>query len=127
MKATILRECVRIAREKNERRDGNFRHFSFVIQKNKIVEFGMNVGRAKPPLYFGYPEKAGIHAETFAYKKAKGLLRGEDFEMLNIRLNRSGELKLSKPCPCCYALLQTVGCKAVWFSVDGGEFAKLKL
>lgn len=127
MKATILRECVRIAREKNLKRSGNFRHFSFVIQRNKIVEYGMNVGRAKPPIHFGYPEKAGIHSETFAYKRAKGLLNGESFEMVNIRLNRSGDLKLSKPCPCCYALLQDVGCVAVWFSVDGGEFAKLKL
>lgn len=127
MKRTILRECIRRAREINEHRSLTFRHYSFVIQNNAIVEMGQNVSRASPLIQFGYPETSGIHAEANAYRKAKGLLdHNKPWEMVNIRLNRTGNLKLSKPCQCCYNFLQINGCRFVYFSTDAG-FARIKI
>ena len=125
MKQTILRECVRLAKKKNTSLDNQFRHFSFIIQRNKIIEWGTNISKANPLTLFGYSNRSGIHSETNAYAKAKGILdKFVSFEAVNIRLNKSGELKLSKPCPCCYSFLESFGCHAVWFSTEAG-FAKL--
>lgn len=127
MKTTILRECVRLSKEKNAKRVAQFRHYAFIIQKNKIVDWGVNVSKAEPLTQFGYPQRSGIHAETNAYRKAKGILdQDAPFEVVNIRLNRRGDLKLSKPCSCCYNFLKELGCSFVWFSTDVG-FAKLKV
>lgn len=125
MKTTILRECVRLARKKNPSLDNQFRHFSFIVQRNKLVEWGTNVPKADPLTFFGYSNISGVHAETNAYAKAKGILdKNYSFEVVNIRLNKSGDLKLSKPCACCYSFLESFGCSTVWFSTEAG-FAKL--
>ena len=125
MKTTIIRECVRLARKKNPSLDTQFRHFSFIIQKNKLVEWSTNISKAAPLTIFGYSNISGRHAETNAYDKAKGILdKTSGFEVVNIRLNKAGNLKLSKPCACCYSFLESFGCTSVWFSTEAG-FAKL--
>ena len=52
------------------------------------------------------------------------LLSGSDKD--NIRLNKQGILRLSKPCYHCYMFLKIVGAKCVWFSTDVG-FARMNL
>lgn len=128
MKNNILRECLRLAKEKNlARKDTNFRHYSFLIQRNKIIESGQNILYAHALVYFGYPEKSGIHSECLAYKRAKGIMdHSIPFEMVNVRLSKTGNMRLSKPCKCCYNFLQTQGCTMVYFSTDVG-FAKLRI
>lgn len=131
MKQTILRECERLAKEKNtpELHDqwGNYHHFSFVVQSNKILAWGMNRA-GKPPVKGGYNQAFGkIHSETDAYRKARGILdHDKPFEVVNIRLNKRNKLRISKPCKCCYNFLQQLNCKAVYFSTEVG-FAKVKM
>jgi hypothetical protein len=129
MKRSIMRECIRIAEEKNtpelHPEWGNFHHFSFVIQSNKIVEYGVNRTGA-PPIGLGYnPEFGKIHSETDAYRKARGILDPNiHFDIVNIRLNKKNMLRLSKPCKCCFGFLQSLNCKSIHFSTDTG-FAKI--
>jgi len=137
IKKSIFRECIRIAKEKN----WNFpkalkkHHFSFVIQNNKIIEWGTNVSicrgteivGAQSPKYRGYPDYAMFHSEAAAYKKARGLLDPkDDFEIVNVRMNTSGDILLSKPCDCCFAFLKTLNCNKVCFSTKTG-FATLNM
>ncbi len=129
MRKRILRECLRIARAKcnpNHPQYGCYIHFSFIVQDNKIIEYGVN--REGTPLEgFGYPEFGKIHSENDAYRKAKGVLNNQkSFEVVNIRLNKQGETRLSKPCECCYAFLGVVGCRDVYFSTEEG-FEKVSL
>jgi len=126
MKQTILTECVRIAREKNLQRDSDFHHFSFIVQKNKVVEWGINVSRVPPLIHLGYSKTSGWHSEVNAYRKARGIIKDGSFEVINIRLNKAGELRLSKPCICCHAFLKALGCSNVVFSTNVG-FARLRL
>jgi len=134
MKKTILRECIRCACARNERiQHLDFRHFSFVVVGNKIISCGNNVTFLTPktgmlyPKYRGYTEVGtGIHSEVFAYKKARGLLNGADFEIVNVRVTNRGDVKLSKPCPCCVQFLKQLGCTRVWFSTEAG-MASLRL
>lgn len=124
MKKSILRECLRIAKSKNNPEThpkfGNGRHhFTFIVQDNKIIEMGIN--REGPPLKtFGYEDYQGIHSENDAYKKAKGILGDKIFEAVNIRLNNQDSLRLAAPCRCCHEFLKILGCKTIWFSTNEG-------
>jgi len=134
MKNTILRDAVRIAREKLPRhpQKEHWPHYSFIIQNNKIVEWSTNTGNEPAPFYgyhlrinWGLPKS---HAETNSYRKAKGLLiPNKPFEIINIRLSRNnGELRMSAPCNCCHQFLALAGCSVCWFSTQMG-FAKLNI
>ena len=105
----------------NHRRYGWYHHFSFVIQFNKIVEWGTNAAGKDIYSHF-YAETALIHSECAAFKRAKGLLdRSKPFDMVNIRLNRQDELRNSKPCKCCSAFLSLFNCNKVYFT-NGNDF-----
>lgn len=132
MKKSILQSIVRIAREKlsDHPELEHFPHYSFVIQNNRVVEWATNVNHI-PPVHYGYKKigddsfKSKFHAEIFAWKKARGLLNGESFEIINLRLNKKGSLRLSKPCEACYSLMCELGCKKFYYSADIG-FLELK-
>ena len=126
MKRAVLEECHRIAlsniKQKKHPQWSCYKHFSFIIQDGKIVEWGMN--RLAEPL-LGYPAHGKLHAECDAYFKARGLLdNSEFFEVVNIRMGISGQLKISKPCTCCQQFLKRLNCREVWFSTELG-FARL--
>jgi tRNA(Arg) A34 adenosine deaminase TadA len=134
VKRTILRDTVRIALEKLPRHSQllYYPHFTFIVQGNKIIEWGMN-SEGVPPIHLGYNERIQwgmpkVHSEYNAYRKAKGILQSnKTFEIVNIRLNRSQQMRMSAPCECCYAFLGELGCTRCYFSTDCGEFANMKV
>lgn len=123
MTAQTLNHCIRIAL-KNLPRHNQFLyhpHTSFVVEDNKILAWGEN-RQGDPPVYFGYSKRSEapkLHAELTAYRRARGLLKG-DFEMVNILLNKQGDFKKSMPCDICQSWLREVGCRVVWFSHPAG-------
>lgn len=130
MKPSLLRECLRVAKEKT--RPGIhpnydfYPHYSFIIQKNKIIEWAQNVS-APPLIKFGYPAWAKQHAEPIAFRRARGIMNlDRPFEVINIRLNRNHELRNSCPCPHCHNFLALLGCTTVYFSTNSG-FEKLSI
>lgn len=124
MKKKQIEHCLRIARKhlpKHPQWDA-YKHYSFIFQNNKLIEWGCN--RTSEPT-IGYPEYGKRHSEVDAWYKAKGLMDKKSFEVLNIRMNCKGDLKISKPCSCCYEFLKRLGCSGVWFSVGEIGFAKI--
>lgn len=124
MKAKDLFNCYDIAKRhvKNHPEWDCYKHYSFIFQDGVLIEWGCN--RKGSPL-IGYPSYGKIHAESDAYSKARGLLdKNTPFEIVNIRLNKSGDLKISKPCKCCFNFLINVGCKSIWYSNEIG-FSKM--
>jgi len=122
MKKMILEECYRIAlnniKQKKHPQWTSYKHFSFIIQRGRIIEWGMN--RCAEPL-MGYPAHGKLHSECDAYFKARGLLDNtRAFEVINIRMGSNGQLKLSKPCECCQQFLKRLNCRKVWFSTALG-------
>lgn len=130
MKKTILRDALRIAREKlgNHPQLDHFPHYSFIVQGNKIIEWATN-SNGVPPVHLGYHKRLSpieevtpkSHAEFNAWKKAKGILNQNDsFECINIRLNKNGEMKMSAPCSCCKNFLLEMGCTSFHFTTESG-------
>ena len=84
--------------------------------------------RSEPLRYYCRSKNAkGRHAEVDAYRKAKGILNHDDrFEIVNIRLNKNSDLRISKPCAFCHDFLKAVGCRIVHYSTNEG-FERIRL
>lgn len=131
MKKSLIHASLAIAHSKKESHPEfqHFIHFTFIVQDNKIVEWGRN-HKGEPALHHGYRHgkdfQSKIHSEMDAYKKAKGLLdKTKPFEIINIRLNKKGLLRLSKPCKCCFNLMKEFGCRTFYYSSEIG-FLKIR-
>lgn len=106
---------------------GRFQHFTFIIQSNKIVEWAINT-RQEPPRHQGYHRRLidaeyppKMHSEANAYRRARGLLDlNKSFQIINIRLNRDGEMRQSKPCNCCFDIMKALGCSCFFYSSNVG-------
>ena len=130
MKSRILRECLSIALKNNnpiKHPDFNaYKHYSFIIQNKKIVGWGTN-RKGSSFTYLGYAPYQKIHSETDVYFKVKGIMdKSIPFAVVNIRLTKNGTLRASNPCRCCFAFLKNLGCKAIWFTTDLGNFASIR-
>jgi hypothetical protein len=126
MKSKIFREVLRIALLKLPNhpfftiKDGKL-HFSFVVLENSIISIGTNqLGSRKT----GWPEHSSIHSEYVALKHAKRILNVENgrFDIINIRMNRNGELRNSKPCKSCLAYLCKNGVGKIYHTDSHGKF-----
>lgn len=129
MSKKLLKEALRIALKTNNPENhseyGNFHHWTFIVQNGKIIEWGTN--RLGDPFIKGYSHLSKIHSETDAFRKARGLLDlRESFDVINIRLDRSSEIRISKPCPCCHNFLKVMGCRNAYFTTEAG-WAKIRL
>ena len=133
MKKSIINLALKTAREKLHLHPQleYFPHYTFIIQKNRVVDWATNLSD-NPPIHYGYQHrildpfyKPKLHSEIAAFKKAKGILiKNEPFEIVNIRLNKNKELRLSKPCICCFRIMQELGCSKFYYSCNFG-FLKL--
>src|ERR1035437_6390328 len=117
MKSQIINRCLQIAISANsEDKHPEFRHFihwSFLIQSNKLIGYATN--RSAPPLIArGYALHGKSHSETECWRKCKHRVDSSiAFELVNIRLSRQGEFRVSKPCPNCYKFLCSLGCTQI--------------
>lgn len=112
-----INEAFRIAEQYNPKHSqiNGYRHYSFVVQDSKILDWDTNSDG--PPLA-GYKTYQKQHAENGAYFKSKHILDiRRPFDLINIRLSRAGHPRASCPCECCSAWLKKVGCRSVYFSV----------
>lgn len=129
MKTRILKNCLEIAFKNNNPTNHPqwecYKHYTFLIQNNKIISWGTN--RAGSSFtYLGYEPYQKIHSEVDCWKKSKGIMdKNISFEIVNIRLTKTGMIRDSSPCKCCFAFLKNLGCKRIWFSTDVGSFASM--
>ena len=123
----LLNRCLIIAATRLFKHREPFKHFSFIIQDNKIVAVGKN--RSGSALtHLGYDDYMKMHSETDAYKKARGIMNHSiPFDVVNIRLSKAGVLRGSCPCCKCYAYLKKMKCRSIWFSTDLENFARMDI
>jgi len=129
MKSSLFRQALAIAQRelRNHPQYKHYLHWSFVVKRNQIVEWATNTS-GEPPKQFGYNARineapAKTHSEFNAYRRAKGIIKG-NFELINVRLNRQGDLRNSAPCICCQSFLEVTGCTQVWHSTNEGSWSR---
>ena len=123
----VLRRLVDIARALRDKPTSSFLHFSFLLDKSKILSCGWNnvtcSGVRINKRYYYYP-LGGEHSEASALKKYRGDYGG--VKMVNIRLNNQGELRYSRPCNLCYTILKNCGIRRLYYSTNTHfEFERL--
>lgn len=111
------------------------RHFSFIMDKNRILSIGLNSPKTHPlNLKYNYVNKnkekisniVGTHSELSAVIK----LGEEDCSgliLVNTRINRNNKLDFSAPCNGCSDMIKQLNFKEVWYSNANGLFNKLNL
>lgn len=104
--------------------NNDFRHFSFIVRKNKIVSEGINHERKTHPLASKYsPEWGRIHSEMDALIKsdiAPAELRY--YDLYNVRIGKSGRVLLSRPCSNCQRVITDFGFRNVFYTNEFGLF-----
>lgn len=117
-----LIQCVSVARNLFELPNSSKRHFTFILERNKIISVGWNDGFKTHPLAARYGHRYnGIHSELMAilhFKRPIADLQYYDF--VNIRLKQNKSLGNSKPCRCCANMLKDFNVTHVMYSIDEG-------
>ena len=94
-----------------------------VFKSSRILSEGMNDLRsfqAIPDHYTKYSHS--LHAEIAAILNAEKRVKG--YNILVIRIDLQGNLKLAKPCEWCSESIRHFGLKNVYYSTDSGEIVK---
>lgn len=124
--AKFINSLVRKARAFINMVPDEHKHFTFIIDKNKILSFGFNQTFKTAPLAskYGYRFNS-IHSELhaimrFPYRPAE--LRR--CTMVNLRFRSDGSLGMSKPCSKCQKLINDFNLNEVWYSTNDGVFQR---
>jgi len=102
------------------------KHFSFLLIRNKILASGYSIGWKTNPLAKKYGYRFNnIHSEmsvikNFPYPPA--ML--SKCTLVNIRIMKSGQLGMARPCHHCSKLLQDFDLTNVWYTNWQGKFEK---
>ena len=129
MNRRVIRECLSFAKAKLARHKERYKHFSFIIQFNRIIAVGFNRSTIKPlykAIRAGYPTHSKIHAEYDAIEHLR-LMDNDAWELVNIRLNNMGQLRMAAPCECCHRLLIILGCSVVYYTTNQGTIERMKI
>ena len=107
--------------------DGPCKHFTFIVRKNKILSIGWNSYSKTHPVSvkFGSAYKFR-HSEVHAVSK----FPGEPSELsrcklYNTRVNRHGEVCMSRPCKYCLPMLVGLNFREVMFTNTNGQWVCL--
>jgi pyrimidine deaminase RibD-like protein len=118
LKNKILQRCIKEARENITLAQFRCKHFSFLVRKSHIVSVGINHQYKTHPLAAKYGHRfSSIHSEIHALSNWK--YGTEDCVLLNIRLDKWGNLRYSEPCQYCKRFLDDIGLSYM-FSTENG-------
>jgi len=100
-----------------------FFHFSYIFDmKGKLRSNGINKNTPLPK-EFGLGTSYTIHSEIDAllkFMKTYSFVSDTELEILNIRLNKRGQLRNARPCKQCMALLRLHRFKYAYYSTNDG-------
>ena len=123
----LIQKSVKLNREINDK-SKQFRHFSFILDGNKIISVGQNDKDKTHTLAFknGYKYSC-IHSELDALVRAKiDVERFKKCTIVNVRLNRFNHVNLSRPCMNCQNLLKHYKFKKIYYTNENGRFEEYK-
>ena len=110
------------------------KHFSFIINKNKILSVGINNPKKTHPKNLKYKYKGrynndisefvGVHSELSAILKY-GFEDCTNHILINTRVNAAGKIANSKPCAGCQNLIKQLNFKKVYYTTDEQDFKQL--
>lgn len=122
----LIKKCQKDLLSGRHPQKDNFIHWTFLIRNGKILSQGVN--RAiEPPKCYGYHNNVKCESTTFTPKWHSELdaLRRcnfslKDYTAVNVRLNKSGDIRMSLPCAACRRILKVMNCNKLYFTTETG-------
>jgi deoxycytidylate deaminase len=129
---TKIKKCIEITKcLKKHRQTGRAFHCTFVYEKSKLLCIGINnLKKLHRKNIFGVykgfkdnPEKyiASIHSEIDALIKM-GKTDCSKLTFINVRIDNEDNVKIAKPCQNCMKVLQGLGFKNIFYTLDNGSY-----
>ena len=109
-------------------------HVTFGLDKKRIIAIGINSIKTHPNIKkLNYRSQEGedlrdiarMHSELNCILKLQNKHGIDDFTniiLVNIRLDRMGDVRYARPCNGCSHLLEQVGYKKLYYSGEDGGF-----
>lgn len=114
-----VKERARLAQAKRVAAvsDCAYKHGAVGVKGGRVLGVGVNSYRNSKDIYDSLPDDArSTHAEEALLKVMGDAARGST--VFVARVNRSGDERMSKPCPRCTILLKEAGVRRVVYTVD---------
>ena len=111
------------------------RHFSFILDRNRIISIGMNSTKTHPMnLKYNYVNKnkekisdiVGTHSELNAVIKL-GIEDCSKLTLVNTRINRNNLLDHSAPCNGCSDMIKQLNFKNVYHTDSQADFIQYNI
>jgi len=111
------------------------RHFSFILDRNRIISIGMNSTKTHPMnLKYNYINKnkekisdiVGTHSELNAVIKL-GIEDCSKLTLVNTRINRNNLLDHSAPCNGCSDMIKQLNFKNVYHTDSQANFVQYNI
>ena len=122
----VLSHLHRLAKKTEGIDGGRVRMAAAVVHKKRIVATGVNRMKSHPiMLSSGY--RSGqwfVHAEADAIIRS-GMKDFSDYDLYVVRILKSEEFALAKPCDGCNNLVNTLNFKNVYYTTDNGTLSVL--
>jgi len=103
-------------------------HFSFIVERTRIICWGYNKIRKSHPLAAQYEHRFNdIHAELAAISNFPYRVRYlKNFSLFNLRIRRdNGQFAMAMPCLHCQTMLTEFGLNEVYFTNSNGVWSQL--
>ena len=109
--------------------EGRCRHLTMATRRNTIICVGANSYRKSHPLSNRFHHLNGCkHSETDLIVNFPYLIRDINrFTLFNVRVDKYGNIKLSKPCKDCQKLLYHFNVKRIYYSNEQGFFEEMEI
>jgi cytidine deaminase len=112
-------------------------HFSFVVYKNRVIAAGQNNKKTHPVNLknkkFSIYNGIDVSTEKYTCSEYNAILKLKRLtnidtrkcQLVNLRINRNGEIDYAKPCSSCKNLLNYFEFKSVEFTDNSGAYIKM--
>jgi tRNA(Arg) A34 adenosine deaminase TadA len=123
-RANLASRLIEKSFEYIERCSGKTRHVSFLVRRNKILSVGWNSKIKSHPLSHKFKYWNGsVHSELHAITRFRGSVSDiSTCDLWNVRIDRIGDIRLSKPCIKCMKLLIAFKVRNIYYTNNLGEF-----
>ena len=118
----LQNKLINLARTNIFLPDSNKLHFTFIMERNKVISFGWNRSWRTHTIAKRYNYRHECqHSELVAILNFRPPIRELPYHyMVNIRLHKNGNIAMSKPCASCQAMLSDFGISDIFYSTNEG-------
>ncbi|MDD4081819.1 MAG: hypothetical protein PHD05_00395 [Sphaerochaetaceae bacterium] len=120
-----ISKFLKIAIEESKKSNHRQRCAAVIFKRNKIISKGFNTTQKSIKHFKKKFQRwpGTIHAEVDAIIKAKTDLKR--CSILVVRINRNGQLRLSKPCQYCQMYLDYIGIRKIYYTTNDATIQEL--